>query len=148
MKQNETIWVVLANGEHARVLVRKGGEHGFRTEQTLSSDAAHKRASDLGSDRPGRSFESGTVARHAVSYGQDLHQAAMRQFAEEIAKLINDAAAHHTADRFIVVAPNRTLGVLRACLSANAVARVARFLPKDLVKVPDAEIPEHLVPAD
>src|SRR5579863_5124898 len=48
-------WFVVADGEHARVLAHRT-DRGFEEARRLDSAAAHRRARDLGADRPGRAF--------------------------------------------------------------------------------------------
>jgi protein required for attachment to host cells len=56
-----------------------------------------------------------------------------------------DAAAGRDAfDRLALVAPPRALADLRAALGPSARSRLVGVLAKDLVKVPDHEIPPHL----
>jgi len=53
------------DGEHVR-FVQPDVDNVLRTIGSLDSASAHARSRDIGSDRPGRSFESGAGARHAV----------------------------------------------------------------------------------
>ena len=53
--------IVIADGEHVR-FVQPDVDNVLRTIGSLDSASAHLRSRDIGSDRPGRSFESGTVA--------------------------------------------------------------------------------------
>jgi hypothetical protein len=62
--------IVIADGEHVR-FVQPDVDNVLRTIGSLDSASAHLRSRDIGSDRPGRSFESGAGARHAVGQRHD-----------------------------------------------------------------------------
>jgi Protein required for attachment to host cells len=66
------IWYVIADGGRARFVERdEGGE--FRTVCSFVASELHKRAHDLGLDRPPRTKESASPARHAIEPRRDLH---------------------------------------------------------------------------
>ncbi len=144
MRSPRILWVVVADGEHARIL-KPGKRPGrYRTEQQIDSVAAHKRASQLGSDQPGRAFESASALRHAVELRTDPHEMAKHRFLAEVARVINEAAAQSVFDRLVLVAPIHALHDLRQALSPASAEQLVGMLQKDLVKTPDPEIGEHL----
>lgn len=144
MAANKTkTWILLADGEHARVVVPV--EHRqFRTVSSLDSVTAHQKATDLGTDRPGRSFESANPARHAIEPKTDPHRAAKLAFLQTLAEQMNAAAAAGEYDRLVLVAPAHALHDLRAALDGLAASRLEGTLGKDVVKVPDGELAQHL----
>jgi protein required for attachment to host cells len=141
--KNVKTWILVADGEHARVVVPVP-QRRFRTINSIDSLTAHHRSSDLGTDRPGRSFESASPTRHAIEARTDPHRAAKETFAQAIAELVNDAAAEGQYDRLVLVAPAHTLQALREALDGLAASRLDGTLAKDLVKVPDDELALHL----
>ena len=136
------IWLVVADGEHARVVVPSQAEGQFRTERTYDSATAHMKSADLGTDRPGRVHESASPTRHGVSPRHDLHAEAKRGFAAFVAEQVS--AAEHDFDRLVLVAPGHALHDLRDALDARTAAKVTGALEKDLVKIPDHELSAHL----
>ena len=144
MAGNKTkTWILLADGEHARVVV-PAEHHQFRTINSFDSTAAHQRSADLGSDRPGRSFESASPTRHAIQPKTDPHRAAKEGFAHFLAEQMNEAAAEGQYDRLVLVAPAHALHDLRTALDGLAASRLDGTLGKDIVKVPEAELASHL----
>lgn len=137
-------WVVVADGARARILehTRIGG--GLVALAAMDHDKAHGHARDLGSDRPGRSFESVGGAHHAISPHTDYLRYEKDKFAHEIAALLERAGTAHRFDRLVLVAPPRTLGDLRAAMGAHAKAAVIGEVHKDLTHTPDRELPDHL----
>ena len=79
---------VVADGGRARI-VRKRARQGdrqqaFDTIQELVSADLHRATHELGAERPGRTRESATSARHAVQPRQDLHRAEKQNFATRL----------------------------------------------------------------
>ena len=123
---------VVADGEHVR-FVRPAGDNALHSETRMDSEAAHKRSSDLGSDRPGA-----MVPRHDP---QDLEKA---KFARAIAEQLNAGSAEDVFDELVIVAPSHTLAAVRDALNTTTAAKVVGTLAKDLVKVPDNELWPHV----
>jgi protein required for attachment to host cells len=143
MRPPLTLWIVIADGEHARIL-QPDADNELRTLRSLDSAAAHQRSRDLGSDRPGRSFESAASARHAVGERHDLHQMEKDRFVHLVADTLNEAAAYSEFDELVLVAPARALHELRSGLDGNTVRKLIGTLEKDLVKTPDHEMAPHV----
>ncbi len=141
--KTEKTWILLADGEHARVVVPTP-ERQFRTITSIDSATAHHRSSDLGTDRPGRSFESASPTRHAIAPKTDPHRAAKEDFVHALAEQMNDAAAEGQYDRLVLVAPAHALHGLHDALDGLAASRLGGVLAKDLVKVPDGDLGGHL----
>jgi protein required for attachment to host cells len=145
MKAKKT-WIVLADGMHARVL--RQDKHGAplvpALDQELYDPAVHGFSRDLKSDAPGRAFDSGSGARHAMEPRTDPKTHEKELFARRVAELINTAAAQESFDQLVLVAPPKTLGELRTQLDARARKLVIGEVPRDLLKTPAPELPAHL----
>jgi protein required for attachment to host cells len=137
------IWYVIADGGRARFVAQD--ENGaFRTVLSFVAADMHKRSSDLGRDRPARVQESANAARHAVEPRRDLHEAAKEDF---IALVAEEIAAEHGGGQFdtlVLVAPPKVLTELKQKLSKPIAELVVSDLQKDLTKVPDHDLTEHL----
>jgi protein required for attachment to host cells len=138
------VWIVLADGEHVRVVTPSDAHGQFTTAASFDSAFAHRRSQDLGTDRPGRSFESANSARHAITPRQDPHKAAKHDFILEVAKQVDTHAEANDFDQLVLVAPGHALHDLRKALGANATARIVGSLVKDLTKTRDHELTSHL----
>jgi protein required for attachment to host cells len=140
------IWYVIADSGRARFVAQD--ENGaFRTVLSFVASDMHKRSSDLGRDRPARVKESANTARHAVEPRRDLHEAAKEDF---IALVAEEIAAEHgngQFDQLVLVAPPKVLPELKQKLSKPMAALVVTDLQKDLTKIPDHDLTEHLAPA-
>jgi protein required for attachment to host cells len=138
-----TLRIAIADGEHAR-FVQPDFNNVLRTLYAFDSTSAHLRSRDIGSDRPGRAFESATSAHHAVGERHDLHRMEKEKFTRLVAEQLNAAGAADEFDELLLVAPPRALHELREALDAATRAKLIGTLEKDLVKTPDHELWPHV----
>ncbi|MGH6719133.1 MAG: host attachment protein [Alphaproteobacteria bacterium] len=145
MPKKAKTWIVVADGGRARVLAARGPRRGL--DLVLEREAHAPRTSELGTDRPGRSFESATSARHAYNV-PDYHREREQAFLRD---LVRELTAEHKAGRFerlILVAPPTALGDLRKALGGTLGgtlgAAVTAEINKDLTKVALHDLPAHL----
>jgi protein required for attachment to host cells len=137
------IWYVIADGGRARFVERdEGGE--FRTVSSFVASELHKRAHDLGLDRPPRAKESASPARHAIEPRRDLHQASKEDFVKLVAGQLEEEHRRGQFDRLVLVAPPRVLTELKDHLSNQMAKLVVSDLQKDLTKIHDHDLTEHL----
>jgi protein required for attachment to host cells len=134
--------IVIADGGRARFVERdEGGE--FRTVSSFVASELHKRAHDLGLDRPPRTKESASPARHAIEPRRDLHQAAKEDFVKLVAGQLEEEHKRGF-DGLVLVAPSRVLTELKDNLSNQMAKLVVNDLQKDLTKIHDHDLTEHL----
>ncbi len=143
MSQHHNLCFVIADGGHAR-FVQPASDNGLHTIRAIDSATIHKRDHDLVSDRPGRSFESASTGRHAYAPRHDPHDQEKLRFAHLVAEKVNEEAAAELFDELVVVAPCAVLSELTDALDRSTRAKVLGTLAKDLVKVPDHALWQHL----
>lgn len=108
-------------------------------EQQLAADR------DLKSGAPGRTFSSMGHGNRRSSYEEtNLHEQAEFEFASNVADFLNTRMQADASGELVIVAPPRTLGVLRKRLRRDVSERVSAEIAKDLVKHPISAI-ERLV---
>ena len=137
-------WIVIADGEHARIVAMAAHGRGYETVRAIDSSAAHLKTAALGSERPGRTTERATGLRHAVEPRSDRHRQAKLAFGGVVAAALNQAVADNDCSSFVLVSPSRQLAEIRRNLDAAACSRMTGSLAKDLTKVPDGELSSHL----
>jgi protein required for attachment to host cells len=143
MPQKRKLCFVIADGGHAR-FVRPATDNALHTFEAVDSATLHKKDHDLVSDRPGRSFESGSTGRHAYTPRTDPHELEKDRFAQAVAAKVNEDVAAGVFDEVVLVAPPHVLSELTDALDLPAKAIVLGSLAKDLVKTPDHELWPHL----
>ncbi len=137
-------WVLIVDAARARVFETRGKGTGLTVVSDMAFDAELAPSHTLGTDRPGRSFESVGSTRHAMESPLDPHREQKRQFARHIAHVVAQRQAAKSFDRLVVVAPAVTMGDLRAALSDKVKAAVVAELVADLTRTPISELPAHL----
>jgi protein required for attachment to host cells len=137
-------WVLIADAARARVFEARGRGHGLAVVPDMALDAALAPSRELGTDRPGRSFESVGSIRHAMESPSDPHREQKRQFARRIAEAIKGRCAAKSFDRLVLVAPAVTMGDLRALLADKVRATVTAEVVADLTNTPTRELPARL----
>lgn len=143
----DRLWIVVADGGRVRVLGVSGDRRGPTVLREMTSVDVHRRNQDLVSDRPGRSFESASVTRHAIMPRHDAHELARGRFIGQIAQmLIEDNRARQFDELIQIVAPDLS-SVLRDALDEPTRARVRETVVRDLTKVSPQEIHGRLVEA-
>jgi protein required for attachment to host cells len=143
MKPTRT-WVVIADAARARVFESRGKGTGLTAVEDMRLDAELAPSREIGTDRPGRSFESVGSARHAIESSSDPHREQKRQFARRIVDAVAAQQAAARFDSLVLVAPAVTMGDLRALLPAKVKAAVTAELVADLTNTPTSELPAHL----
>ncbi len=138
------LWVVVADGEHARIVVRQPHERVLHTQKVLTSADAGVSAHEMGADRPGRVHESLGSSRHAIAPRHDPHEAAKVRFIDALADEINRASADERFAHLVLVCSSRLMGELHGALDAATRTKVVGTLGKDLTKVGDHELVPHL----
>jgi protein required for attachment to host cells len=137
-------WVLIADAARARVFETMGKGTGLTVVSDMAFDAKLAPSHMLGTDRPGRSFESVGSTRHAMESPSDPHREQKRQFARLIAHVLEERQAASGFDRLVVVAPAVTMGDLRTALPDKVKAVVVAELVADLTHTPVSELPAHL----
>ena len=102
MVRQARLWIAVVDGEHAR-LVQRAEDNALHTQEMVDSPQAHQSASDLGSERPGRSFESASPTRHSIPPRNDLHEQAQVDFAPSMAARLNAADQDGAFDQLVLV---------------------------------------------
>lgn len=137
-------WILVADSSRARC---------FRTphrDEKLADTLVHDLnvpstpSRDINSDRPGRTFDSGGEGRHAQEPPTDPHRHAKFQFAQELAKLLENERNKGIFEKLVVIAPPQFLGDLRSTLSDNVRKCVVQEINKDLTMLPAHDLESHL----
>jgi len=136
-------WVLIAHRGGARIFENKGPGKGLILLQDIPHPEGKLKSKDLGSDEPGRSFDS-HGARH--SFEQEVGPAAhvADVFARQLAGILEEGRVGHRYGRLLLVAEARFLGILRAALSRETSALVTVTVNKNLGHVETQEVPKHL----
>jgi protein required for attachment to host cells len=136
-------WVVVCDGAKALILQNVGDLNSPKLKTVQVFEQKDLPTRDLGTDVPGRSFNSVGNARSAVEQ-TDWHDQAERAFLAQLAQHLDVAVSSGKAKSVIVVAPPRALGMIRPAYSHALKGAVRAEVDKDFVKMPLHEIEKRL----
>jgi protein required for attachment to host cells len=136
-------WVVVCDGKKALVLENAGDEKSLNLKTREVFEHADAKTHELGTDAPGRSFNSVGGMRSAVEQ-TEWHDREEQQFLRKLSSHLDAAVIAGKAKALILVAPPRALGVLRNSFSSHVIGALRAEIDKDFVKLPTHEIEKHL----
>lgn len=137
-------WVLVCDGAKSLLFENIGDAQAINLHLNEAITESHAPTRDLGSERPGRVYDSMDGSRSGTE-GTDWHAAAEEEFLGRTAGQLDSLVATGRVRGLIVIAPPRALGILRARFTP-AVRKVLRSeIAKDLVKMPTVDIERALV---
>ena len=127
------LWVVVADREKAHIYRKtpKGIER-IADAKTGHAGSHHQEAGSGGTVHHGYDVKS--EKRHHKDSG----------FIQKLTEWLESASRENVFDRLILVASPHTLGDIRSSLGKNIQARITAEVDKDLIKLSEKEIEEHL----
>jgi protein required for attachment to host cells len=138
------VWVVVANSTRCRIFRQHKHSDPLTQVEELDHPEGRLRARDLGTDRPGRAFDSVGHGRHAMGQPVDPLEQETIRFAKTVAERIDAGRKRECFDRLVLVADPRFLGHLRQGLSAATRHRLTTELHKNLADADPRVIREAL----
>jgi len=144
LKIDERAWVVVCDGAKALVLENAGSR---MTPQLATREVYQhedRKTREIGTDKPGRAFNSVGNGRSAMEQ-TDFHQQEEYRFLAQLAERLHNAVIGGQVRSLIVVAPPRAIGVLRREFSAHVRDVVKAEVERDYVNMPVDEITQRLL---
>lgn len=137
-------WILIAHRAGARIFENDGPGRGLKHLETIAHPEGRLQNKALGSDKPGRSFDSHGPGRHALGKEHGPAETVAQAFAHALAARLDAGRTKNTYGKLVLVAEPRFLGMLRAALSPQTAALVSATVEKDLGQVSDRDLPPHL----
>jgi protein required for attachment to host cells len=130
--------ILVCDGRKALILRNDGpaGSPQLTVEREIKAIAASHHSADLGADRPGRSAQrqGGQMGPRSAVEEVDFHSQEEEKFVREA---LTDFAAHcerNSVQEIVLIAPPRSLAVLRKASSKALLERVVGEIDKDLTR--------------
>ena len=137
-------WIVIADGNQAKVFEHDGPGKGLRALKDLQFEQEPLKASDIMADKPGRSFASaGPGSRSSMEYSSDPVALRERKFIEKFADVLNEKQSQGKFDRLVIAAAPAALGDIRPALSDQVKETILAEMPKDLTNIPVPKLAAH-----
>jgi protein required for attachment to host cells len=137
-------WVLVADSSRARIFAVDTPRGPLREIEDLVHPPSRLHDRELGTDRPGRSFDSAGEGRHAMEQDVSAKEQEVIYFAGDLASRLEAGRTRREYDRLILVAPPAFLGVLRKKISGETAKMVTQEIDKGLAQLPERELREHL----
>lgn len=136
-------WVVVCDGRKALILENVGNaiEPRLETKESRQHDDAPTR--EQGTDAPPRVVWPASGQRSVIEQ-TDWHDEAERAFLVGLAQRLDGAVSKGEAERLILVAPPRALGMIRKAYSPALRQAIGAEIEKDYTRLPVREIERHL----
>jgi protein required for attachment to host cells len=136
-------WVVVCDGAKALVLQNFGNRTNWilKTREVYEQD--DPKTHEIGTDKPGRTFNSIGNRRSAMEQ-PDWHDQSEQRFLAKLAARLDKAVLGGETPSLIVVPPPRAIGVLRRAFTTHVRQAIRAEVEKDFVKMPIDEIERHL----
>lgn len=133
-------WIVVTDGAHAEIFSRARQFSDLESVQAFDEPEARSRELDLGTDAPGRSFDSHGQGRHSMDPAQSGKAHLRESFARRIAAEVESGRSAGRFRNLVLVATPDMLGALRAQLSGTSRQLVRREIVKQMTRAAPAEI--------
>jgi protein required for attachment to host cells len=136
-------WVVVCDGAKALVLQNFGNRVNWNLKTREVYEQDDPKTHEIGTDQPGRTFNSIGNGRSAMEQ-PDWHDQQEQRFLAKLAARLDKAVLGGETPSLIVVAPPRAIGVLRRAFTTHVRQAIRAEVEKDFVKMPVDEIERHL----
>jgi protein required for attachment to host cells len=141
--RNPRILYVLLDGGRARFVHRDENGH-FAAFETHESDTVHDKSHEMGRDKPARVQESASSRRSASEPRSDPHDKAEAAFVDRMLARVPTLVEEGRFDLLFVAAPASLHAPIRHSLPPPLAAKLKALLGKDLTRIPDGELKDHL----
>jgi protein required for attachment to host cells len=138
----DILWIVAAHRGGAKIFESQHRQ--LSLVQELPHPEGRLQDKEIGTDRPGRSFDSHGKGRHAMSTPQRPTEHEAQEFARHLAQVLEEARVHNRYSKLVLVAEPRFLGELRSLLSPQTSALVSATRSRDLGWMETNEIQKQL----
>lgn len=138
-------WIVVANAARARVFERDDENQALREIADAVHAQSRQKASELGTERPGRVRKSDASTAFLPHPEPRAHE--HQRFARELASLLEEAALAHRMPGLVLLASNPFLGELKAELGDAARRLLRHSVPVDLTTYQHADLEQRVTQA-
>ncbi len=135
-------WIAVVNGRQAHFYTKGPEKRLGDLNHTLT--ALPVRTTNEARKSLGRVHDRFGPARHIAEPHTEDKEQERHLFAQQVADYLQASLAEKQYDRLIMVAPPKTLGVLRKLLSAPVKGVIALELDKDFIHLSPEQIQKHL----
>lgn len=130
--------VLVANASRAKLLHVVGDT--IHQLDAWEHPEARLKESELGTDRPGRLWDSGSPNRSAADWATPMQETEHTRFARELAGELRTRVLANDGVDVVLCAPPKFLGALRNALDSHIGKRVTETVSHDYTATPDGQL--------
>ncbi len=148
-RRHHRTWVAVVNRSRACFFERETRNGEVHTIHQITNPQGRVPVKELVSDRPGRSFDSGTHgesggARHAYSSPVSPHDEAALKLVSKIVDYLEEGRVRNQYEHLILVAEPHFLGVLREAMGSPLSSLVSKEVHMDLTHLSNQELAQDI----
>jgi len=144
-------WIAVVNRCEARLFEtneKNGvGDKKLKLVKRLENPKGRLRKHQINADRPGSFSAKFAYPGSGIENSQDPTKHIAMVFAKSISEELDRAANERLFDKLILVSEPNFLGKIRAVLSKKTANAVSNTLHKDLIHIPDHDLPQFIWPS-
>lgn len=140
-------WILVAHNAGARIFRRNRPRDGLEIVLEIDHPEGRLRNHEINSDKPGRRYRGGDQNRHGTSNHEMPDEHLAIEFARKLASILDDGRSQNLYRNVVLVAGPKMLGMLRENVDKKTKEKIVATLDKDLGRVDDGDLPQHLRPA-
>jgi protein required for attachment to host cells len=126
------VWIVVCNAARARIYASHSPPAEWTLIESFDSPEGHETDSELVRDRAGQSSSQGASVHHnALAAKTPPKQVAAERFVRKVVDALDGGLQSNRFGHLVLVAPPRTLGMLRKELSVELTKHVMATVDKD-----------------
>ena len=138
------IWFLVADAARARIFETSGKDVALTELMDFTEPNARIRETELASDEPGRHATPGAPGTHGMQEKITPREQEDIRFAAELADHLQKGLNKGSYDALYIAAAPHFLGLLRDSLPEGVAAKLEGDQDKDLTRLGEAEIRQHL----
>jgi len=135
----EKTWIVVADSSHARIFQLRDGQLPAEEIQDLANPLGRADNKQVASDSHGQ-FAGPDGHGHTAPRVEEPVQHEVHQFARQLARQLDTAAAQHRFQHLALVAAPRFLGLLRDSLDKQTRKLVTAEMAKNVAALPRSDL--------
>jgi protein required for attachment to host cells len=140
-----TVWVLVCDAARARFFELHGEHPTWHLVSEVSHDESRLKATDLVSDKAGRSSsEGGSVHHNALAPASSPKEVEKEHFAHSLGKTLDQALRSARFHRWVLVAPPHFVGVMEKELTAELKKHRLTTVDKEMCHLGPRELAEKL----
>lgn len=143
MSYKQTHWVLVADGGQARFFSYSGRYENL--QQIIHLAYPHPLNHEQGRDKPGRTFESATILKHAYEPKTDWHDRQKKDFFNTLAQMIIQSYEDKKFKKITLICPAHLMGFLKDKVHPPLKAEDMEMIDKDFTHLPKNEIQKKLL---